>query len=1009
MRTFIVRWYAVGAAATSLVYLFGTCPSQHAAANPAPPTTAAITPELQGTAPAPAQTVQEAFWLWTGIEGRPGEKVYFRQRLRFSDKPKSAKLVAESRGPFALYVNGTLIKRYPAGAHTAFITKYLDKGPGVLAFESAGGADASGLRFELSISYPDGRTVLVYSNGDEAASRAASLGWQTIAYDDSRWQRATVIPNPAEPLVPRTPAEPKPGPTKIARLPIPPSRPDPSRLVRLWDIRGSRKTGENLYSSQRNVGERMLLSSGMAPDGDLALLATTGFTLLESSSEALSTPEIAPGAWDLSVPESDRARASNAGFNWSYFSHYAFPPELRGARRNYVPIRCLEHDRSLPAYSPWDPMFLQYADGGFSSLAKAFGNSQGASALDVGVHGDYGEAGYFSGARMTVPHLRSDWFRRFGDDHNHLGWWCGDPIARAAFRGAMIAKYRTVEALNRVWRTEFRSLNDIKYPLSPTDGSRRRWLDFVHWYRESATRMAEGLGESAKKRFSNRLLMLPLGFSDEDPRGGNDNSSLVKMAARVGMNVRSTHGGFRPFAENQATMMGRIGSAARFYDVPLWNEATGKLSPEEETARLFSAISLGAKGIFDWPDNVKTAREVFYKYGKHLRLERPIVDVAMFFPTTSHLLRQEGYPQILARGCTEIRDVLNFDTVDEQMTLDGALARYRILVLWEGIVVESSVLEKIREWVERGGVVVAYDFGKIETPEGERDWFADLFGYAGRMRTLPAPLAGEAEDKIDIERLRSDWAKPFGRGWTVYYPARRNRLRSYYEVVRYLTYHLSELDSTKRDALPIDDAWDGLYGTLLSDKVAYYNPTGMAINRTISLVAASVASQPDLRVRPTFSSYTVNVEPNGIALLSFDAPAQELLFQCEGFRTLNGVKPIENADFHPGRGPSHILLTGGRSISTKIRIDAAGLYRVFYRTIRNGSLARAEVVIDGKTLSGDSKPVSPWSQTLTAGTIRLSAGVYNLTIRPPARQNVRADFVVLCSDPTVEGYAFAEK
>jgi hypothetical protein len=330
-------------------------------------------------------------------------------------------------------------------------------------------------------------------------------------------------------------------------------------------------------------------------------------------------------------------------------------------------------------------------------------------------------------------------------------------------------------------------------------------------------------------------------------------------------------------------------------------------------------------------------------------------------------------------------------------------------VLWEGIVIEDAALQKIRSWVEDGGVLVAYDFGKIETPEGDRSWFADLFGYAGKMRPLPAPAPGEEPEKIDAERLRSEWARPYGRGWTVYYPSRRTRLKSYYEVVRYLTYHLSELDRTKRDALAIDDAWDGVYATLLSDKAVYFNPGAVTVNKTVSLPSAAVATQPDLRVRPVGTSYNVAVEPHAMAAIPFEPSPAEMLFQCEAFRSLGGLKLQEGAGFHPGRGATNVLVPAGKSISTRIRIDAPGNYSVFYRATRGGALTRAEITLDGKTLNGSARAPSAWGQTLKAGSAQLNAGILTLTVRPPAGQSLRADFVILTSDPTVAGYSFAEK
>jgi hypothetical protein len=44
--------------------------------------------------------------------------------------------------------------------------------------------------------------------------------------------------------------------------------------------------------------------------------------------------------------------------------------------------------------------------------------------------------------------------------------------------------------------------------------------------------------------------------------------------------------------------------------------------------------------------------------------------------------------------------------------------------------------------------------------------------------------------------------------------------------------------------------------------------------------------------------------------------------------------------------------------------------------------------------------------TSCAGSVTLSRGIHTLTLRPLRGQDVRADFVVLTTDPTVAGYRF---
>src|SRR5262249_5447710 len=76
-----------------------------------------------------------------------------------------------------------------------------------------------------------------------------------------------------------------------------------------------------------------------------------------------------------------------------------------------------------------------------------------------------------------------------------------------------------------------------------------------------------------------------------------------------------------------------------------------------------------------------------------------------------------------------LREYANFDIVDDRMVLDGCLSRYRILALWEGTMADQETLDKIKAWVNEGGVLLAYDFGKVTNLEGDISWHNDLFGY----------------------------------------------------------------------------------------------------------------------------------------------------------------------------------------------------------------------------------------------------------------------------------------
>jgi hypothetical protein len=951
---------------------------------------------------------------------------------------------------------------------------------------------------------------------------------------------------------------------------LPPADWDFGRLVRVW-VMSPLASGDGSEADRKQPGQRIVLSSNVPADDMLPLLASCGFTLLQTDSDHQSTEETRPGVWDFASPDQARQRALRAGFDWSYFPHYAFPPKWYAERIQFPRIRCLEHDQTVEAYSPWDPNFGYFVNRGYEMLARHYGKQNPPPALYLGVHGDYGECGLFIGARTAVPGQKEDWERRFGNLHNHVGWWCGDPLAREAFRKAMMSRYGSLDALNRAWRTSFVAPDAIVYPSAPNSVSRRYWLDWVQWYRDSVSAMTDMVCRVARRHFPNALLMLPAGYGDEDPRTGADNSMLAKIAARYRVALRSTHGGFRPVAENQATMLGRLASAAHFYGTDFWTEPPSTITPEGQVGRIFEAISLAARGHFDWAANVGPGRDAYYRYGKYLRTSRRIVDVAMFFPTTSHLLKpQETYPKTLERGCSMIRDVLDFDIVDERMVLDGALDRYRVLVWWEGAVVEKPVLERIKAWVQAGGTLVAYDFGKIETVEGDTELFRDVLGYAGKLtpasgtlrwvpqsdtrlpkayrvnvgnpeaagflegdwyapevtggvarrwtgesaelrlplaaneglmlsvrasfppeavgrsrhvlvngrqvgimdiageRTyrfpvpaslvagrgvmrvtfrcspfvpavilpgsgdqrslgvwvtyvqvqpisvqdpgpdVPAPR-GRFEVSVDLKRLRTEWAKPFGRGWTIYFPARRDQLAAFAEVVRYAVYNLSDLDATKRDAPAIDNAWDGACASLCSDRAVYYNPGAERVLRTVVLSPSAFAALRDVQ-KPAAFTHELTLDPHSIAVIPFQAAPEELLLQCEKFTGLGTLEPLEGPAFYPGEGRTHVLVPVGGAISTRFECSTPGTYRVFYRAVRRGGRARVNLLVNGRPCEPvELGPERGACQTYCAGRVTLKRGVQTVTLKPLPGQDVRADFIVLTTDTTIAGYGFAVK
>ena len=124
----------------------------------------------------------------------------------------------------------------------------------------------------------------------------------------------------------------------------------------------------------------------------------------------------------------------------------------------------------------------------------------------------------------------------------------------------------------------------------------------------------------------------------------------------------------------------------------------------------------------------------------------------LFFPTTSHLLdnwnkwRSEGFgggfPEGLQAYAEDLRDMIDYDVVDERLVSDGLLESYRFLIWPTGTVAEADTLRKIKTWVENGGTLLIAGLEDIRTVEQDRGAFEDL---ANRPATAGVRRAGKGK------------------------------------------------------------------------------------------------------------------------------------------------------------------------------------------------------------------------------------------------------------------------
>ena len=270
-------------------------------------------------------------WIWAGSAAKPPETVFFRHRFRLPAMIVSARLAITADNSYKISINESKKPLFQGSDWTTIqefdVTRFLKAGDNLFAIECLNSGGAGGLVYRLTARTAAGQIVVIVSNADARYNRSVKLDWAHSATDDSKWPKSTVI---------------APANGGVWGQLYGPIQPDPTRMVRLWDIRAGAKQGENPYTRTRNVGDRMILSTNAGTSAEMQLLSQCGFTLFQTDSDHLSTEEVRPNVWDFARPEAARQTVQRLGLDWCYFPHEAFPPPWYRQATPFTRLQCLE-------------------------------------------------------------------------------------------------------------------------------------------------------------------------------------------------------------------------------------------------------------------------------------------------------------------------------------------------------------------------------------------------------------------------------------------------------------------------------------------------------------------------------------------------------------------------------------------------------------------------------------------------------------------------------------------
>jgi hypothetical protein len=444
-----------------------------------------------------------------------------------------------------------------------------------------------------------------------------------------------------------------------------------------------------------------------------------------------------PGIYDWSYYDAILREIEQHGLQWFPMllagSGYALPAWLHDSTNN-IGFKCLEHGMVHDTQTIFHPFQREYASRFIAEFGRRYGARQSLLGIRLGPSGDYGEAQY--------PAKGPGYGFRQG--HTHIGYWAGDEFAQADFRGHLRKKYGDIARLNAAWGESHAGFDQIATFLPETAVTRRQRLDFADWYMGAMSEWCEQWALWAREALPGTVIHQSSGGWGP-VQIGTDYSHQARSMTKIRGGMRLTNEG-DDFADN-FTITRMASSAARFYGIPLGYEPGGFGSKRGVMARLFNAVTTDAVHLFYYLGNLTDndqALDAWLKYAPLLdQRARPVIDVAAFYPDTAlklddELVRYRWASTYFTVG-RAMREDLDFDYAGEQMILDGALDRYRVLLFLWGAVTEKPVLERVDQWVRGGGTLVfaPNPRGNPTTVEGDasisRKWLA---GDTGRGRVI---------------------------------------------------------------------------------------------------------------------------------------------------------------------------------------------------------------------------------------------------------------------------------
>jgi len=564
-----------------------------------------------------------------------------------------------------------------------------------------------------------------------------------------------------------------------------------------------------------------------------------------------------PGKIDFSSYDPLVEKVIKHKLKWVLFfilGPYYATPEWFQASEESVYAKCLEHGKESKIQSIWNPNLPKHVERFLGLVANHYQDHSVFESITLGISGNWGESIYpVAGGFGTNFHTHRGWWcadrcaiesfrkylsikytdiKRLNDSYNkrfndfsevtfpfvrQTGWknlhlqlknmipGQVKPLLRPIWRGMRSTWNNEVAPYIKRFRSSFSRDTIVPH-------SQQRWLDFVNWYMSSMTEWAEFWLKTARKYFPETEIYLVTGGHGE-PQLGADFSEQTKMVSKYNAGIRITNQ-TDDYAES-FIFTRLVSSASRYYGAYFTTEEEGINQPQGVTMRVFDAATSEAKGVY-FKSIIGTGTDACtgqtYTLGEptqgalnlkqnlhHFKLQEPIIDVAVLFPNTSIALNAPVL-ESLYKQCSLFRNFVDFDLIDENMIADGALNKYKFLILLDGNWLRHQTLIEIRDWVKKGGILIASKYLLVST----------IGSYENPYRQLFPQKKGTKRNSAGYALLLDTTGRSF--------------LKSAAEAI------YNREGKYPWTGIPeIEGYHDGIYATRFLERILYYNPKNSEI------------------------------------------------------------------------------------------------------------------------------------------------------------------------------------